>query len=238
MRLRAICIWALFFAAGALAATPLNRGSLSLQTGVWKPGTLDSDPGKPFTPVEGTGLCWGVGLCSPHAAGFALEMNLWQWERQLQGSEAEPVASRLVNLAFDLKYQLLGATAIRPFVLYGGAALYGRPRRESAANLNSPATPSTSAPASTLSFPATSASPRPINTSMSICARRSAQPPATAVPRSPSSSSTSSDPGGRPPALFNPDSRVSTPETNRPYFCISPGRPRPSALHCPAPVRL
>ncbi|HOH07248.1 MAG TPA: hypothetical protein PKY55_04235 [bacterium] len=126
MRLRAICIWALFFAAGALAATPLNRGSLSLQTGVWKPGTLDSDPGKPFTPVEGTGLCWGVGLCSPHAAGFALEMNLWQWERQLQGSEAEPVASRLVNLAFDLKYQLLGATAIRPFVLYGGAALYGR----------------------------------------------------------------------------------------------------------------
>ncbi|HNS72835.1 MAG TPA: hypothetical protein PKI81_05480 [bacterium] len=128
MRLRTVCIPALLLLlAGAVsAAPPVNRGSLSLQTGIWKPNALDSEPGKPFKPVEGTGLCWGVGLSTPQAASYALEVNLWQWEQEVLRSGIEPARSRLLNLAFDIKYQLLGATAIRPFVLYGGTALYGR----------------------------------------------------------------------------------------------------------------
>jgi opacity protein-like surface antigen len=112
--------------AGIAAAAPADRGSFALQTSIWKPSTLDDEPSKPFKPVEGTDLSWGAGVCSPDVSGFALRLSLWQWQQRGVVTTVPLDKVQLRHLAVDLKYNLLGATSIRPYVVYGGSALYGR----------------------------------------------------------------------------------------------------------------
>ncbi|HOT96913.1 MAG TPA: hypothetical protein PLG50_01410 [bacterium] len=112
-------------AAVACAASPPFRGSLSLQSGVWKPSALDLEPSKPLQPVSGSGWSWGGSVCSPEVGGFALRFSGWHWQQEITlMDKADRVELR--HLALDLKYQLLEPAAIGPYVSYGAAAVFGR----------------------------------------------------------------------------------------------------------------
>lgn len=122
---RHIALALLTWAAAAGAAAPPHRGSLSLQSGVWKPSALDQQPSKPFQSVPGSGWCWGGSACTPEVDGFALRLSGWQWQQAFAlMDKAGRVEMR--HLALDLKYALLDPAAIGPFVSYGAAAVYGR----------------------------------------------------------------------------------------------------------------
>lgn len=121
----------LFLLAGSLAlpargAAPVNRGGLALQAGIWKPSSLDDQPSKPFAAVDGSGLSWGGSYFTPQLAGFTLRLSGWQWQQAdfAAGLPLERIVLR--HLALDLKYQLLGAVPIRPYVAYGGALIFAR----------------------------------------------------------------------------------------------------------------
>ncbi|HNW58492.1 MAG TPA: hypothetical protein PKI62_02305 [bacterium] len=107
------------------AAAPANRGSLSLQVGVWKPSVLDVEPSKPFKPVPGTTWSRGISLCTPEVGGFALRVSGWQWQQEFALMDLAGQVT-LRHLALDLKYHLLGTSPVSPFVSYGAAAVYGR----------------------------------------------------------------------------------------------------------------
>ena len=121
-----IVLCVLGLAGAAAASTPANRGSIALQAGVWKPSTLDTEPSKPFKPVEGAGWSVGASLCSPQLGGFALRVSLWQWHQKDVFPAAPINQVQQIHLALDLKYQLLSSTAIRPYVTYGASGVYAR----------------------------------------------------------------------------------------------------------------
>ncbi len=126
----------LFALAGRGAAfTAANRGGLALQTGIWKPSVIDREPSQPFTPVDGAGMCWGGSLFSPQLGGFTLRLSGWQWQQKDVAAAVTLDKVVLRHLALDLKYQLLGGVAIRPYVAYGGALVFAR---EEAASVPAP----------------------------------------------------------------------------------------------------
>jgi hypothetical protein len=115
---RPLIFWLLFM----LAAQLFGRGSLGIQTGVWKPSSLDKEPSKPFTPIPGSGLSGGLQFSTPEWQGFSLQLAGWLWRQSISGQEHK---ASLLHLSCDVKNLLLTQSWIRPYATYGAALIWG-----------------------------------------------------------------------------------------------------------------
>ena len=61
---------------GAQEETYLSRWNLGVETGVWKPSTLDDHPSKPFKNVTGARPYIGITLSTPSFENFALRLSI------------------------------------------------------------------------------------------------------------------------------------------------------------------
>jgi hypothetical protein len=105
------------------SAELFSRGGLGLQTGIWKPSSLDSDPTKPFANVKGSGLSWGVVFVTPEWQGFALQITSWNWQQSILDGKN---TTSIVHFSCDIKNMLVSQTHVQPYVTYGAALILGK----------------------------------------------------------------------------------------------------------------
>jgi len=95
---------------------------LGLHAGLWKPSSLDTDPGNPFATLQGSGPSYGVLLLTPTWQGFAVQLSAWGWHYSIDRDDHEIA---FLHLAVDIKHLLLTQTRLRPYATYGVAWLWG-----------------------------------------------------------------------------------------------------------------
>ncbi len=111
-------IWLLLL----LVAHSFGQAGLGLQTGVWKPSSLDKEPNKPFTPISGSGLSGGIQFSTPAWQGFSLQLAGWAWQQSIPGQDKK---TTLLHVSCDIKNRLLSQSWIRPYATYGAAVIWG-----------------------------------------------------------------------------------------------------------------
>ena len=108
-------------------------GHISVETGIWKPSSIDKEPTKPFKNVNGAEITKGLYINSPSISNFSLRTGLFQWQ---QDDKQNFNAIEIRHLSLDLKYHILNKFAIIPFTTYGASAIWGREEKNAALGNN------------------------------------------------------------------------------------------------------
>ena len=116
----------LIIPAVTLAKNPLSRNQFSLDLGIWKPGSLDKHPSRPFENVEGGRTCWGFSYTTPSWQDFAFRVSIFQWGQNFEKQSSRLASVTLRHLSLELKNAILQQSTISPFVSFGAAAIWSR----------------------------------------------------------------------------------------------------------------
>ncbi|MBN1999553.1 hypothetical protein JW935_18510 [candidate division KSB1 bacterium] len=103
-----------------------KHASLGIQSGVWKPSSLDTEPNKPFEPVKGSLPTYGLYFVSPTVNNFALRATIIQWYQKDFPESYELESVTLRHLSIDLVNYIITQYRISPYVSYGIAFIWSR----------------------------------------------------------------------------------------------------------------
>lgn len=101
-----------------------TRGNISLEYGVWKPGTLDENPSSPFENVPGAKPYKGASLVTPSLGSFSLLLSYMVWKQDGLESRTALDYVSLQQLAVGVKNYILTQSRICPYVNYGFAVIW------------------------------------------------------------------------------------------------------------------
>ena len=103
-----------------------NSGAIGIQYGVWKPTSLESNPGSFWNRIEGSGYAPGVFAISPSWSGISLRVQAFQWE--INNPQTEMVGEKLAirYFAAEIKQQIISIAPISPYATFGLAQVYCR----------------------------------------------------------------------------------------------------------------
>lgn len=111
-----------------------SHGAIALQSGIWKPSSIDDNPSKPFTNVKGADPFLGVTLVTPSIKSLSLQISLVGWQQRRAEHDWAFKSLALYLLEVDIKQQLVYQTTISPYVTYGMSAIWARQIPASAIN--------------------------------------------------------------------------------------------------------
>ncbi len=103
-----------------------KHACLGIHGGVWKPSSLDTEPSKPYEPVEGSLPTYGFYFISPAVNNYALRAAVIQWYQEDFPEKYQLESVTLRHLSIDLINYIITQYRISPYVSYGIAFIWSR----------------------------------------------------------------------------------------------------------------